>query len=831
MFFSARLLPQEMEERAGAALPFLAVVAALMVAAVDAADLRLGVMTAHQTFPYSTVGYETALTEIRANASVLQGHTLTAVRKSSGCSATTATSASLGHLQEYWTEPVPKSFILAGILGTSCSGAMAGVSTILGYAGLAALGTTVSSPQFFAPGAGYDHILSINHSDRLIGTVMASLCDLFKWKRVHVIQQDMPISQMTMDQFEVSHLANGGTMIGKSTIITGGKSWPTNDATTQNLLSQSISQFTREAYANNAKVFALLLYQAALRRTMCTAYKAGLTGPGYVYVMVGWISQYWWQASKTNCPSVLSGTNTDPDTCEQVECTDLELLQASMGMIFVDANDNPTPNVTTIGGRTPTELKAQFEATWSLTTDPKTLSTWTVKEAATSYDAMWTWALTLDKVLKDHGGDPTSITQSNVMAAMETVNFEGMTGTVGFNMSLAGMRNPGFFTVGQLRPHETTSNMRPGEDVLISVQEAAFQISRLGSFLALWSPNLGRGSYSWSTRRMAVDDPVAPALPDFYFGLGVDSLTGEKRIPSDGGVIARSVNVKMANDPNFGFRPPWDQAATRLEHKYKFAQCGVGNLRCGLVPSVLSRVSFAGSEPLGKYYDFEYELTHVGVPYQPADNTTSTTSASTSNTALPNRISWTHSTALRSAPDLCNELLQMTVAQSVYDLRAVVVPVEPAVTPGFHPCLSPEIEMVELYKPHLAILIRDEVFSYNMMGSALIAMGHFSTLKAISIFFLLMILSGILIWFCERRRDGLFELRKRHSFLNGLEDLATAYYWAITTGTSTGYGDLCPVTPLGRIWGGMWMVIGIIGFALVAAVLTNEVRRCLLLTV
>lgn len=59
--------------------------------------------------------------------------------------------------------------------------------------------------------------------------------------------------------------------------------------------------------------------------------------------------------------------------------------------------------------------------------------------------------------------------------------------------------------------------------------------------------------------------------------------------------------------------------------------------------------------------------------------------------------------------------------------------------------------------------------------------------------------------------------------------LPKALWWAITTLTTTGYGDAVPSTPLGRMLGGLVMMCGILVFALWAGILatgfSEEVRR------
>jgi voltage-gated potassium channel len=64
---------------------------------------------------------------------------------------------------------------------------------------------------------------------------------------------------------------------------------------------------------------------------------------------------------------------------------------------------------------------------------------------------------------------------------------------------------------------------------------------------------------------------------------------------------------------------------------------------------------------------------------------------------------------------------------------------------------------------------------------------------------------------------------------DGFGSLPKALWWAITTLTTTGYGDAVPSTPLGRLLSGLVMMCGILVFALWAGILatgfSEEVRR------
>ncbi|MCP3950875.1 MAG: transporter substrate-binding domain-containing protein [Desulfobacterales bacterium] len=52
--------------------------------------------------------------------------------------------------------------------------------------------------------------------------------------------------------------------------------------------------------------------------------------------------------------------------------------------------------------------------------------------------------------------------------------------------------------------------------------------------------------------------------------------------------------------------------------------------------------------------------------------------------------------------------------------------------------------------------------------------------------------------------------------------IADAYWWAIVTMTTVGYGDKCPKKVIGRIIASVWMIIGIIWFAAFTATLTSS---------
>lgn len=60
---------------------------------------------------------------------------------------------------------------------------------------------------------------------------------------------------------------------------------------------------------------------------------------------------------------------------------------------------------------------------------------------------------------------------------------------------------------------------------------------------------------------------------------------------------------------------------------------------------------------------------------------------------------------------------------------------------------------------------------------------------------------------------------------NRINNIGDGLWWAITTITGVGYGDLVPVTSLGRWIGVLLMTVGLILFSLIVAILNSGVIR------
>jgi len=86
------------------------------------------------------------------------------------------------------------------------------------------------------------------------------------------------------------------------------------------------------------------------------------------------------------------------------------------------------------------------------------------------------------------------------------------------------------------------------------------------------------------------------------------------------------------------------------------------------------------------------------------------------------------------------------------------------------------------------------------------------------IFVLILLVAAVLAYLAER-----------HVQPDHFGSLSMALWWAVTTLTTTGYGDVVPMTPFGRLLGGFVMICGITVFGLLAGILatgfSSELRR------
>jgi voltage-gated potassium channel len=101
------------------------------------------------------------------------------------------------------------------------------------------------------------------------------------------------------------------------------------------------------------------------------------------------------------------------------------------------------------------------------------------------------------------------------------------------------------------------------------------------------------------------------------------------------------------------------------------------------------------------------------------------------------------------------------------------------------------------YSPALLTLKRVIAHEYRALLGALLLM------------MMLMLFAAAIVYFLERDAQP-----------DKFSSIPAAAWWALATLTTIGYGDIVPITPLGRIFGGVVMLFGLGMFALPIAILS-----------
>jgi voltage-gated potassium channel len=107
--------------------------------------------------------------------------------------------------------------------------------------------------------------------------------------------------------------------------------------------------------------------------------------------------------------------------------------------------------------------------------------------------------------------------------------------------------------------------------------------------------------------------------------------------------------------------------------------------------------------------------------------------------------------------------------------------------------------------------------AFEMIG-AVMTRERRSLLACASVVAIILVLLATLAYLTEREAQP-----------DKFGSIPAAMYWGLVTLTTVGYGDLAPITPLGRIVGGVGVVLGVLCFAMPAGILASgfieEVRR------
>ena len=95
--------------------------------------------------------------------------------------------------------------------------------------------------------------------------------------------------------------------------------------------------------------------------------------------------------------------------------------------------------------------------------------------------------------------------------------------------------------------------------------------------------------------------------------------------------------------------------------------------------------------------------------------------------------------------------------------------------------------------------------------------------KAVLFLFFILLILGFLIWLIEKKEN-------KEQFRKGVKGVGDGVWWAATTMTTVGYGDLSPKTFLGRVLGTIWMFTAIVVISgltgsIAASLTSNQIKN------
>lgn len=147
----------------------------------------------------------------------------------------------------------------------------------------------------------------------------------------------------------------------------------------------------------------------------------------------------------------------------------------------------------------------------------------------------------------------------------------------------------------------------------------------------------------------------------------------------------------------------------------------------------------------------------------------------------------------------------------VVDLLAVLPTYLALFFPGLHALI--DVRILRLLRIFRIFKLTAYVAEYQVLGEALAASRR-KILVFLSAVLMIVLVFGTLLYVVEGPR-------------NGFTDIPTSIYWAISTVTTVGFGDITPKTDLGRFIASVMMLIGWGTLAVPTGIVTAEmtVRR------
>jgi voltage-gated potassium channel len=142
----------------------------------------------------------------------------------------------------------------------------------------------------------------------------------------------------------------------------------------------------------------------------------------------------------------------------------------------------------------------------------------------------------------------------------------------------------------------------------------------------------------------------------------------------------------------------------------------------------------------------------------------------------------------------------------IVDLLSVLPTYVALLLPGAQVLI--DVRILRLLRIFRILKLTAYVWEYQAMGQALVASRR-KILVFLSAVLMIVVIMGTLMYVIEGPR-------------NGFTSIPTSVYWAITTMTTVGFGDITPKTDLGRLLSSVMMLVGWGTLAVPTGIVTSE---------
>ncbi|XP_038052112.1 gamma-aminobutyric acid type B receptor subunit 1-like [Patiria miniata] len=242
--------------------------------------------------------------------------------------------------------------------------------------------------------------------ETVFNVVKFAMLKHFGWKRVATLHQTIDLFSLPTVAF-LDHAEENGIEI---------------------ITSESFADSPAIQVSNLKKQGARIIignfYETKARQVFCQAYKEGMYGKKYVWIITGWYSHQWWLSE---------------DDENRHDCTKEQMAEAVQGYFTTDALPLSLAKEPGVAGIT----TAQFEAEYKeyVGGEPETLSGY--QEAPYGFDSVWTIALALQeaetrlqdlvppKTIANFSYDDDEMAKI-FFEVINATNFEGVSGPVQF---------------------------------------------------------------------------------------------------------------------------------------------------------------------------------------------------------------------------------------------------------------------------------------------------------------------------------------------------------------------------------------------------------------